>query len=483
MTQNRQALILERLVNGRGVFVYTREFGPLYPVLTGTKACAPFFRPCEFESRGRYFNGRIGIQSNLTDLIASGQFRQLCSALSKSPPPRLRGLPWPHSALQHLITNDPKSAKAVLLQRLNDTGHIMGVSSWLHAAAYWAHIFHNRALANRCLGNFRTALLDPSLNFIAGPTQLRTWIKLLDNPNDALPYLYETMRSLRLFELDGRGEHSTGSAWARLAIVFKEHFQDHQWSQYCLKQATLCGHDKAHIASIQAFLCDDSQAAQRSLGHAHTNDPVELLNRSFFLHVIANQSNKARQCLKQTEQAATNSELNILVAEAWLRFFDDRTSAETNLLKAEKTAEEEDSTLCYAKARHELLGDKTTTELCFLEATISDSTPTHLTNLASLYLDVLGDTHSCRTLLRTAEDMTETSRDPFKYLCRCATEWVEQVGDYKAAQRCLSKALRLAKSPDQRILCATTAIRLFNDIAKAERIMSRPLSHPRPCHP
>ncbi|MEI6515176.1 MAG: hypothetical protein WCO77_04285 [bacterium] len=472
MTRQNHAAILKDLLRGREVFVYARELGPRYPILTGITSCAQFIDPCRILNSVKYLNGRIGIESSLRKVIATGHFQALCTVLAKESPPRLTGLPWPHSTLQHLASGNRTTAKTDLLNRFERNGQIMGVTSWLDAANYWAHVFHNRKMTRHCLGNLQTALLDPSLNFITGPDLIQTWFGLLDSPDEALPFVYESLRSLQLF---GDRGNATGAAWARWASIFNKHFRDDDWGHYCLKQARLCSHNKIHLATLDAVLFEARPNTKRLIKGIASSNPVELLELGYFHQIINHHSAEAGQCLEQAANVATCSEHNIRIAESWLVLLNDRKKAHEVLSQAEKMARQEGSTVHYACARLDLLGDRHTAEIALLDAVISGKHPYDLMNLASLYLDHLGDVHSCRTLLQRAEDLMETWREPFRYLCRCATEWIELLGDNQAARRCLSKAIQLANSPDQSILCATTAIRLFNDINKAKQIMSHPI--------
>lgn len=469
MKRNSHTATLERLVNGREVFVYASEFGPHHPVLTGATACLPFYRPWETMTRCRYFNGRVGIQSNLMELLASGHLPDLRAAFAANPPPRSRGLPWPHAAFPAILAEDATTAQRILRQPHTNVARAVGIVAWLQAATYWAHVFRNEEMTHLCLDHFRDILMEPEIRFLKTSSQLRTWISLLDDPREILPFLYETLRS-------GECYHIQGAPWAQLATVFAEQFNDTLWSRHCLEMAAITGYSKAKLALLSAGLFPTPHKPASLHGKNSASLPDELLTRSVYFRLVFDKPGEAQRQLEAVRSSSLDWKTDVAIANAWLLLLDSRKQAEQVLHQAGSRPITEEAILARIILPFEMLGNKLDTDLHLLKAATSTQNARHLCDVAALYLDTFKDEPSCRILLRRAEDLA----DSCEILCHCAEAWIRQIGDRSAAQRCLGKAIRTMRRPKEHILCATTAIRLFNDVAKANRLMARSFRSPRP---
>lgn len=456
------------LLNGREVFVYAREFGPAYPVLTGPDACLPFFRPWEVRSRCHYLNGRIGIASSLMELIAMDHLPALRAAFSAKLPARARAMPWPDSIFPALMAGDTQTAEAMLRQPHANVARVVGIGAWLQAATYWAKAFQDRAMTRHCLDHFRDMLLDPDIRFLKTRAHFRTWVDLQDNRDEVLAWLYEAMR---LCSLDDAQVNS----WVHLGIVFAEHFEDPGWSRYCLERAAAKGESKATLATVSASILSTKKKLSHPGGRDAACTPNELLKRSYFFHLIAKQPARAKRQLEMATANSHDSLTDMAIAGGWLLLFDDRKAAARLAHQAKSRDMDAYTSLECAAANADMLGDTLSADLCFLEASATARDSGIVCDVAGYRLDTLKDESGCNILLRHSEDLAVTSAE----FCHCADAWLRQVGNAFAAKRCLRKAIRHALCADQRIACATTAIRLFNDIATARRLMSHPPStHP-----
>lgn len=458
--QTKQVL-LERLIENSGVFLFASELGPAFPITHDFQVCAGFFKPWLNVFRIGYCGGRYSIETPLANIAARGHGQAVLDAISRAPRPFLNTLLWPHSALAFLAADDMESAR----EHLRNAGIWTPEepSAWESAGIYWSVFLDDKQMAGLCFRKAAAAckeyLPNGNLNSLA-----HAYCLCCGDPESARRLLlsahYDNRYKIELYVLLELIERA--NAWKTL-------FNDEHYSTRCLEAAAATAAKNGELYCLAMAwngLFGDKEKASALAKQGMESRYECLLPAAMYWRCFENAPEKARQCLWSRELSQYRSALFRMSLAKSIVMFNGLDSRPECLRAAEclimEVADENETLVRHVCAAAELMsrllgrGAKK-----LLEAAESRAEETcDLLSIAEAWKRLAhlpyDERHSlCAETLTRAESM---AADEVDYIL-CAHAWKKEAGDELSAERCLRKAEQeKTESHDEMLVSAWTKL-------------------------
>lgn len=432
---------LTRMVDGRPVFVFADELGPMVPFAHGIEECAPFFEPWVPGFQMRYFNGAVAWGVPLNRILARAPRASFLECVRKADSPWVKGRPWPLAAIDWLAQGKKEIARSVLGKELllllpHDLHH-------MNAASIWFYLFDDREKAKMeleaagCILNAKPET-DPYRNELA-----RLWSEMYGDHEKA-----RTAINLEIMALAGMPDPYSYCEQSLAGAIYI-YMRDKELAKKHVPGAERLGQHNCDWHGMDAAICwlalhGDLEMAKACAEIGKTQPSENPATHAMFCRHVFGDEAGARSILETRGigKGWPQGVGPVRWAEGWLLCFGDREAAAAQLGGVQGGGDDEE-VLATALGWRTLLADHSKCDANLADRLLSANMPAaNLLHLAERCVMECRDIKSAQALIKAAEAQQMSS--PF--LAECARIWWQALADRAGSERCLQKAWDVAQT-------------------------------------